>query len=398
MYHDRKKRRLLILSGISVFGMVTCRVCAFCAPPDSNIGSRQQYTFGTRQATPLATPTVRLKAKNTNNDRRFPPQSTKRTSKSNAASHVANYHLPLPALKKHTISLEPTIFTKSPLSIVAYQIEDRTWWQEQSTMNEATKNPYGARLWPSALAVAQFMNSMVGCNVTKNQNDCATTKRSLHDYYVLELGCGGGICSIAAATLGATVVALDVSDTVLNMTQQGWMATQRRLAVKDDKEGIDIQQRTTPTLGILTTLKMDLFSKQSLPIPLTQPVSLSSRNVTTQPITTTSSNSCKQQLLVVAAAMLYTSELAVMLAQRVYDAVEQHNAWIIVGDDDSGEREGGRHVFFQELDRLTKNNNQNGSGNIKRHVSNFTVQNEGLKWRNKQVTLIHLNAPDHARM
>src|SRR3954469_19171648 len=61
--------------------------------------------------------------------------------------------------------------------------------------------PYWAELWPSALALAK-----------------AVSARSLGGRRVLELGCGLGLVSIAAALAGARVLATDWSDDALRFT------------------------------------------------------------------------------------------------------------------------------------------------------------------------------------
>jgi len=46
--------------------------------------------------------------------------------------------------------------------------------------------------------------------------------------------------------------------------------------------------------------------------------------------------------IVIATAMLYEASLAETLARRAFEAC----AWVIIGDDDTVERDGGRQLFF----------------------------------------------------
>ena len=61
----------------------------------------------------------------------------------------------------------------------------------------------GSKTWPSALAAARWISS--------DQDD------SLSGLHVLELGAGTGLCSLALAAKGATVLATDVDDATLQL-------------------------------------------------------------------------------------------------------------------------------------------------------------------------------------
>ena len=284
-----------------------------------------------------------------------------------------------PPIKKHTISLERSSNhpqPQPPLRVVAIQVEDPTWWQQANEAVAASgndsSNPFGARLWPSSLGIAHFL--------------VAHFRPNMAGYTVLELGCGGGLCSLVAASLGARVVASDISPTVLELTDRGWKETQqqqqkqrqrRESPITDDSPWTTTE--ADPTVGSLTTLQLDLSSPHPLPLP-------SKSN---------SSNGNSTQTLVIAAAMLYSSELAVVLARRVFEAIREHHAWVVIGDDDSGERDGGRQLFWQELDRLEAANPTGSSSPIiiSRTVMKSVVQNTALKWSEKQIQVWHLNPP-----
>ena len=325
-----------------------------------------------------------LRAKNTNKPKKRKSRSHRRdetpgenhskqrqpVAKRTSSSPVK---LPRPPLKQHTVSLaHPHSLLLPPLQVVALQVEDPNWWQQANEAVEASggndsSNPFGARLWPSALGIAEFLVHYHYDNpVTGNQ----TTSSRMTDRPVLELGCGGGLCSIVAASLGARVVASDISSTVLELTELGWAATRRKNVKRKQKSGND-----KSVTGSLEVRIVDLASKNPLPI-----------------VTNTGSAvfDHTNRPLVMAAAMLYSTELALLLARRAFEATHQHNAWVVIGDDDSGEREGGRSRFFQELDRLE---HQDGRS-VSRTITKSVVQNQSLKWSEKRIQLIHLNHPD----
>jgi hypothetical protein len=66
-----------------------------------------------------------------------------------------------------------------------------------------------------------------------------------------------------------------------------------------------------------------------------------------------------------------------------------YNTWVIVGDDDTGERDEGRKVFLDELQRLE----QDLPAPIPRVWMHSKVQNDNLGWRDKTAHLLHLNPP-----
>ncbi len=114
--------------------------------------------------------------------------------------------------------------------------------------------------------------------------------------------------------------------------------------------------------------------------------------------------------IVFGCSVLYNAQLAKGMARRFVEACRDHQAWVIVGDDDTGECDGGREIFLEELDRLLslweKQNNNAGVTSssttsfttkpntpIRRVWTHSTVQNDKLGWRNKTVHLLLLNPP-----
>ena len=269
-------------------------------------------------------------------------------------------------LKQALSTTNANATTSSPLQVCTRQITDPSWWEHEDNIN-----PYGARNWPSAFAVAQFLVHREKGILPKNQ-------------FVLELGCGCGLISIAMAQSGATVLATDISKTVLTLTQEGWKDTQKQMQRRWKKQFQKKQQQReeqasksdtpSPTIGSLSTSIYDLFSKTPLPIP----------EITAED---------QPRPIVVAAAMMYEGALAQGLARRALEAARR-GAWVIIGDDDTGERERGRSMFEAELDRLEKESaKQQNIPTFPRVWVDQMVQCQELGWAEKRVKLFHLNPP-----
>ena len=157
---------------------------------------------------------------------------------------------------------------------------------------------------------------------------------------VLELGCGTGLPSLVAASLGASVVATDISTVVLQLLQAGWKGC-------------------VPRKGTLSSQLFNVMDT-SMPFP--------------------------QADIVIASAVLYDADLAKALAQRVIEACE-NGAWVILGDDETGERDGGRSAFLSVTD----------AAGIKSTSTETIVVNQALGWQAKAVKLIHFNAREEAK-
>jgi len=247
-------------------------------------------------------------------------------------------------IRKHKISLNRPGENEAPLRLIAAEVIDKEWWE-----NPENDNPFGAKLWPSSLGVAKFL---VNLGTLKN-----------HD--ILELGCGAGLISIAAAENGARVVASDISETVLNLTKLGWVETQKQRAGAESGDRKE-EASSESKIGTLNTFNMDLSSKRPLPF----------------------SRSSDNKKIVVAAAMMYSSDLAKLLARRAYEGCTR-GAWVIIGDDDTGEREGGRLAFLTEFALLEKANGKEFPSIWIKSI----VKDESLKWNEKRVQILHLNKP-----
>lgn len=191
--------------------------------------------------------------------------------------------------------------------------------------------------------------------------DClANQVVSLENRFVLELGCGPGIPSLVAASCGAKVTATDISPVALQLLKDGWKASSER-----SKEGPTSKGELT---GSLSARSFDIFSSSPLPLPA-------------------KGSTDSMQPIVVGSAMTYDAVLAKGLAKRLVEACRDFDAWVILGDDETGEREGGRALFLQELERL-----QVGEG-FSKVWTRVQVKNTSLGWQDKPARILHLNPP-----
>ena len=157
-------------------------------------------------------------------------------------------------------------------AIGVVEVADWDWWERESAPADA--NPFGAKLWPAAVAIAQELSAL--------------PPDALRGVSVLELGCGNGLCSLTAALLGASpVVATDVSADALTLTTEA--ARAMRLPVE--------------------TRHFDLGGREPLP-----PADL-----------------------VIAADLLYDETLAAAVAVRTLEAAER-GSWVLVADGRRGPR------------------------------------------------------------
>ncbi|CAB9497420.1 expressed unknown protein [Seminavis robusta] len=207
------------------------------------------------------------------------------------------------------------------------------WW-------ETTQNPYGARVWPASFGIAQYLWQQ------HQQGDY------LEGIQAFEVGCGTGLVSQTVALAGATVQATDVSPVALQLTQQGWDAT--------------VKQHQNSASSLLTTSIYDIT--QPLPPP-------------------NDSKTTRSQQLFLASCVLYEGDLGIAMAQRVKEAY-QRGMWILLGDDDSGYREGGRQSFLEQLALGSL-----GSITSQIEWKQGTVQCTEMGWREKPFSFLEFNAP-----
>uniref|UniRef100_A0A7S2WE88 Methyltransferase domain-containing protein n=1 Tax=Rhizochromulina marina TaxID=1034831 RepID=A0A7S2WE88_9STRA len=173
--------------------------------------------------------------------------------------------------------------------IWVYEVSDFGWWEEQ----EAEDNPYGCKLWPGAVAAARFLSSSSGLD--------ALGLTSLgRQPRVLELGCGNGLCSLAAARAGMQVTATDISTQALELT-----------AAAVQGQSLD---------SLCTVSEFDIGGDEALP----------------------------EADLVLCADLLYDETLAAYTARRVWEAAMRGSSVLVGGDP----RRAARQVFLHELAQL----------------------------------------------
>jgi len=365
-----------------------CLCCSGFAPHDSKVASFSKTLFRNNNSN---NNNIVLSAKNSakkNPKKKGPRGSGGRGKTKNDEGDddddapEAQITVPEPTKFRRQIISLPRPDPYPPVRVCIVEVSDVEWWN-----NENNVNPFGGKLWPSGLAVAQFLGSM----------------GSLENCDLLEIGCGNGLCSIVAAESGARVVASDISPTTLKLTKIGWIETQKERQKKkakldmekknrdDDEDSVDgdvdedanenenenandnenENESSEIKPGSLNTFILDIFTDRPLPM----------------------SNSENRTKIVTATAMMYDADVAQGLARRAVEACAR-GAWVIIGDDDTGEREGGRQLFTAELDRMEKEKGVQFS----RVWKQSAVKYKPLQWSEKPVRLLHLNAPPDAKL
>jgi predicted nicotinamide N-methyase len=187
--------------------------------------------------------------------------------------------------------LEATVEAQEELVDMALALDDEI----EGERKLAAGDPYGAVLWPAALAVAKYL---LTATFTSSKDE---EPKPLQECSILELGTGTGLVSIAAALGGAkSVLATDYEPLALTLTQ--YAAT--------EFHGIS-----------LPTQLLDMCDHET-PLPAAD--------------------------LVVAADVMYAPKTGIAMAHRAVEALRR-NSRVIVGD--SPDRPG-RPAFLKTLREL----------------------------------------------
>ena len=284
----------------------------------------------------------------------------------------------------------PASSSRLHIDIAMFDIDDADWWEAKTLLQEAgerrrggggditnsqaSDNPFGTRAWPPSLVVAQLLAGLPPSDINRRP--------------IVELGCGTGLVSLTAAGLGANAIATDISPLVLELTRRGWKETMTGL----QKAG---RRSNDAEVGTLSTSIFDVTSSDPLPIdryrgPLEQATTIAGKKDQLQ-------EQNEQQPIVIATSVLYEADLAEAMANRVAEAAAM-GAWVIVGDCDSGQREGGRERFELKLEKRLKSIRAERGGDDyvqkKIHWNQAVAKCPELGWREKNVRLLHLNSPD----
>lgn len=184
----------------------------------------------------------------------------------------------------HTVGFE--LPGRPPLSVSVLEVSDRQWWAAQS--EAAGSNPFGAKVWPAALGVAEHLSSLpIG-----GWCDGGVTS-------ALDCCCGNGLVSLTLGHRGvASVTATDISPVALELTSQAARAQQ---------------------LDSITAMRFDLGSSE--PLPAAE--------------------------LCVFADLFYDEHLGRLVANRVAEAAKR-GSWVLVGS----HVRSGRDAFLKRLSQL----------------------------------------------
>ena len=270
---------------------------------------------------------------------------------------------------------------RPPIDVCAMEVVDTGWWASQGDGSSAGDggdgDSFGAKAWPSSLAVARFLAEYLGEGHPLPGESESERPVPRQRQTVLELGCGTGIISQTVAAAGGAALATDVSPLALELTRLGWAETSKaaaRSARKRDRNFVGEDVAPENGSGTLKLGRFDLMSERALPLPPPD----------SPPI-------------VVASAVLYERSIAKAVSKRVLEAIEGWDAWVILGDDDTGMRDGGREVLQGELDAYEQRARASGEavGHVlSRRLSHVTVQNSAFGWKEKPARMLHLNAPE----
>ena len=227
------------------------------------------------------------------------------------------------------------------LNLHVVEVADWSWWEEQSVSESA--NPFGAKLWPASLAVADYLAGLPADVLP------ATT--------VLEIGCGNGLCSLTAAARGAaSVVASDLSEDALTLTQEA--AQQQGLAVQTLR--FDLADRATPLPPAQLVIAADVLCARARFEP---------KRVRAAELACTT---CRAD----------DASLATAVAHRVAEAAAR-GSWVVVGD----QRRAGRQAFERTLGKLS-------APRMFRFEQSTAVQLAAVGWKKKDVDLMLINPPE----
>lgn len=197
---------------------------------------------------------------------------------------------------------------------------------------------------------------------------------------------------MAAALCGAKVMATDVAPITLKLLEKGWSETcdkqrkHREKLLPTGQQPAEVSELSTCEV-VDENLNMGLFDVfSSDPLPWPEPSSAGRNGSARRP----------HQRILVASAVLYEASLAKALARKCFQACRQDGAWVILADDDTGLREGGREVFETEWDRLSAMMacSDEERNSMKSSWIRTTVEQKAVfGWVDKKVQLLHLNYP-----
>jgi len=220
----------------------------------------------------------------------------------------------LPLVGSVTI-LEATAKSQERLVDIALAMDSNQTEHQNDDDSELVLNsgdPYGAVLWPSAMAIAEYI-------LARTNDNSESSLLPLKDLTLLEIGAGTGLVSIAAALGGARrVIATDYESIPLTLLRYAATTLNGIDSVADNK---DEQTKNHDSTCTITTTFFDLRDFQR-PLPPGN--------------------------IVVATDILYEPLTGKAMAHRAVEALRRGSRFIL---GDSPGRPG-RESFLKELKRL----------------------------------------------
>jgi len=176
-------------------------------------------------------PTASSSSTSVHMEEKIDDDTTTTTTNTNTIMHIVDgiscreVPIDLPVVGIVTV-LEATAESQSDLVDMALALDESEVYGEQKL---AVGDPYGAVLWPSAWAVANYLLTTQTIDSDKDIKD-----RPLAGVSIVEVGTGTGLVSIAAALGGATVVATDYEPLALALTKYSaqMLHGERRLQIE----------------------------------------------------------------------------------------------------------------------------------------------------------------------
>lgn len=242
----------------------------------------------------------------------------------------------------HIDSLEVSAVTvpvNDTTNVTVFEAADREWWSKQNTddliSGQNKDSVYGLKLWPGAVGSISVLSSLAATR----------DSQSLAGLTVLELGCGNGCASIAAAQLGAAqVIATDISEQALRFTE-----------IAARSAGFDSNRFHCQPFDVCG----------SCPLPDAD--------------------------IVLVSDLLYESTLARSVARRVVEADARDSCIIVSGDP----ARAARGDFLETLQQTSQRSTGEGW-----HFfgPSFSVRLDALKWKSKRVETAIWNQDFEARL
>lgn len=193
------------------------------------------------------------------------------------------------SLVSRVVTISSSVGNSGPLSLKVFELSDAP---------TDSRDTYGSQLWPAAVFIARLL---------------AASPKEIEGRTVLELGCGNGLCSLAAARLGAAhVLATDYRPLPLALVKR---AADAQLLVADNAR-----------LGSSHQLHTAVYDFAS-PLPSVLDVSRRKRAELIHPL----NESLPPHDILIAADVGYSKALAWRLGERCRESLK-HGGQILIAE------------------------------------------------------------------